>query len=1161
MRKILGLDIGTNSIGWAFVLEDPEGIKETMINKLGVRIIPMGTEQQEFESGNAITKNADRRTKRSIRRNNHRYKLRKRLLITKLSEMGMFPFSEYGNRLKEEIESKTNTNSFVFDLRSKGLSEKLTLKEIGRIFYHMNQKRGYKSNRKTNEQETESDDDSYLGRIEALDDYLKNNNLTVGQYFSEQFEKNPYSKVKENIFLRARFIEEFDKIWNKQKEYYPDTLNDLNYNSIRDEIIYYQRKLKSQKHLVSDCQFEKGHKAAPKSSPIFQVYKIWQMINNLEIKHKTGKNINISLDQKEILFAELDNSKTINASSILKKLNISPRDEYEVNYEKLEGNHTKSEFLKAFKEADIEKSELLLFNSLDNNFDKSNYYQLWHLLYATEEINDIINTLQRKFGFTNEQAKIISKLSFKSDHGSLSTRAMRKLLPFLMQGFQYSDACQKVKEIGNGKNNQYDHSESLKPISNVDVKTGEILFPELSLLHPNSLRNPVVEKVVNQVINLVNSIIHSSDFGRPDEIRVELARELKMNIKNRKEMFKKNIEKNKDNLRVEKILKDELGFRNVNRNDIQKYKLWEETDGISLYTGKKIEVAKLFDTSLYDIEHIIPKSRLFDDSFNNKTICETAINREKSDLTAFDFMKSKAEDEFNDYIERINQNKKLSRRKRNYLLMPENKIPLDFVERQLKETQYINKAVIKVLKYAASKVTSTTGSITDFLRYNWGLNTVLEQLNYKTYKELGMTSEIINNGQKKEVIKDWSKRLDHRHHAIDALVVALTKLSHINRLNRLNQFVKNQEALKEKARKIEPPILNITNKTMSAVDELLISFKKNNKVITSKKNNIEKYGIIQKTFVPRGPLHKETIYGKIKKVININVKKAFENIENIADGTIKNRIRERINASNGDIKKAVKSIRENPIIVNGKELITIPVFETTFAIRKQLNGDFKQVDKIIDPIIKNLVQERLIEHKNNPKEAFKDLDNNPIWQNREKGIKIKSVRIYENASDLQPLHENEKGEPIDFVYTRNNHHIAIYENEDGSLSEEVVSLWDAVERKLNGLPVINKTPIDGRKFLTSLEINEMFVMNLNPDEIDFFDKKNYPQISKNLYRVQKLSSKYYSFRHHLDTNLDKEYFPFYIRIQSFGEGKTGWKTFNPIKVRIDNLNRIVKIGD
>jgi len=1161
MKKILGLDIGTNSIGWAFILEDEQGVPETQIAKLGVRIIPMGAEQQEFESGNAVTKNAERRIKRGIRRNNQRYKLRKRLLIAKLSEMGIFPFSEYGNRLREEIELKANTNSLIFDLRAKALSEKLTLQEIGRIFYHLNQKRGYKSNRKTNEQESASNEDSYLGKIDALDDYLTKNNLTVGQYFAAQFDDNPYTKVKENIFLREKFEEEFDKIWTKQKEYYPEILNDQNYNSIKNEIIYYQRKLKSQKNLVSDCLFEKGHKAAPKSSPVFQVYRIWQMINNLEITHKTGDQILLTQVQKEFLFSELDITKTISSSNILKKLNISPRDEYEVNFEKLEGNYTKADLLKAFSEANISRPELLNFDPLDDNFDKSDYYQLWHLLYATEEINDVINTLQKKYDFTAEQSAVLAKISFKSDHGSLSSRAMRKILPFLIQGYNYSDACQKVKEAGKGKNNQYDHSESLKQFPNVDTKTGEILFPELNLLFPNSLRNPVVEKVVNQVINLVNSIIHSSDLGRPDEIRVELARELKMNIKKRKDLFSKNNERNRDNLRIEKLLQQELGFRTVSRNDIQKYKLWEETEGTSLYTGKKIEISKLFDTSLYDIEHIIPKSRLFDDSFNNKTICETSINRVKSDLTAFDFLKSRSEDEFNDYIERINRNRKLSPRKRNYLLMPENKIPLDFVERQLKETQYINKEVIKVLRSATSKVTSTTGSITDFLRYNWGLNTILEQLNFQIYKGLGLTEEITSKGQSKEVIRDWSKRSDHRHHAIDALVVALTKQSHINRLNRLNQFVKNQAELKEKARHIEPPILNITSKTMHAIDELLISFKKNNKVISPKRNEIKKVGIVQETFVPRGHLHNETIYGMIKTANNINVKKALENSDNIADPLIKNRIKERISAFNGDTKKAVKSLKESPLIINGKELQTVPVYETTFAIRKQLDGNFKQADKIIDPVIKEIVNQRLNEFNNNPKEAFKDLDKNPLWQNKEKGIKIKSVRIFENASDLQPLHENEKGEPIDYVYTRNNHHIAIYENEDGTLSEEVVTLWDAVERKLNGLPVINKTPNDGRKFLTSLEKNEMFVMNLDPNEIDFFDRKNYSLISKNLYRVQKLSSKDYCFRHHLDTSPDKVYFPFFIRIQSFGDGKTGLKSYNPVKVRIDNLNRIVKVGE
>jgi CRISPR-associated endonuclease Csn1 len=191
--------------------------------------------------------------------------------------------------------------------------------------------------------------------------------------------------------------------------------------------------------------------------------------------------------------------------------------------------------------------------------------------------------------------------------------------------------------------------------------------------------------------------------------------------------------------------------------------------------------------------------------------------------------------------------------------------------------------------------------------------------------------------------------------------------------------------------------------------------------------------------------------------------------------------------------------------------------------------------------------QRLSTFGNNSKEAFKDLSNNPIWMNQEKGVAIKSVRCFTGLSDLQPLHKNTKGEDIDFVSTRNNHHMAVYKDDTGKLFENTVTFWDALERKKAGLPVIvtnpkqlwtvlietgfdnqeilNKLPKDNWTYVTSLQQNEMIVFGLNPSEVDFYSPENYAMLSKHLYRVQKMSKKSSGaidvwFRHHLETKLD-----------------------------------------
>jgi CRISPR-associated endonuclease Csn1 len=475
MKKILGLDIGSASVGWAFILEDELGKTEPEIKKLGVRVIPMGKEQREFETGSAITKNADRRMKRGTRRNNQRYKLRKRLLVNKLTDMGIYPFSVYGNRLKEEVEKGMHIASFIYDLRAKAVKEKLTLQEIGRIFYHLNQKRGYKSNRKANIGEGEKkDQETDLGKIETLDDYLVSERLTIGEYFSNEFKLDPYKKVKENVFLRKRFIEEFNKIWETQKKYYPEILNNENYKSIKEDIIYYQRPLKSQKGLVSNCQFEYRHKAAPKSSPVFQWFRTWQMINYIKISSEAGEEFELDVEQKKELFELLQDVREIKAEKILKQFKFEPKEDYSLNFDKIEGNRTRTELLKAFKAAEVNDIDLLKFDPLADDFSRQPFYHLWHLVYSVDDPNNLIKALVDNFNFSIEQAKTISKVSFKSDHGSLSTRAMRKLLPYLINGLSYDRACAALRENSNGKNEQYVHTESMRKEKGIDKKQAKL---------------------------------------------------------------------------------------------------------------------------------------------------------------------------------------------------------------------------------------------------------------------------------------------------------------------------------------------------------------------------------------------------------------------------------------------------------------------------------------------------------------------------------------------------------------------------------------------------------------------------------------------------------------------------------------------------------------
>lgn len=1225
------------------MIQEPETDNEQYsIIKMGSRIIPLTpTEADEFTKGNAISKNADRRIKRGVRRGFHRYKMRKHKLTSLLRDLGMMP---------EEALFRLNALE-LYSLRDKAIHQQLSLQEIGRIFYHLNQKRGYKSNRKANNEEetkpatvnTPSEDKkpqkiSYTDKINAREELLREKGLTIGQYFYEQLQTNSHFRIKENIFLRKTYEAEFLAIWNKQKNYYPDILTESNLRKFFNEIIYFQRPLKSQKHLISDCLFEYSYakdkngsflvddtgqkikikpKAIAKSNPLFQIAKIWQDINHLKIRDKSGSDILLTQEQKQLLFDELNKKEKISTTELKKKLGLTPSDNYYTNLKKdlIEGNKTRSALRKVIADdaADFLLSDLTITNKkftdystgeireipvIDPIFEKQPLYRLWHLLYSIEEPEHLIRHLVNDFGFTHKQAESLSKIDFsKTGYGSISAKAYRKIIPQLMQGHAYDKACSYAG---------YNHSNSITTAENLSRE----LADELHLYAKNTLRNPVVEKIINQIINLVNTIIDEKSglVSRKDrendkfEIRVELGRELKQNAEQRNNTFSRNNKRDTEHKAIAERLKKELGFTSVSRRDIEKVKLFDEFGGVSPYEpNHPVQLRELFNGD-YEVEHIIPKSRLFDDSFSNKTIARIALNKHKDNMTAFDFIHSLGEQKFHDYTEFVKKHhfKKegISRTKLSYLLMPGDKIPDDFINRQMRETAYIAREVKNLLQEISYRVYSTSGSVTDYLRENWGINRVLQHLNFEKYKKAGLTiTKTIQKSdgsihETEEIKKDiWSKRDDQRHHAIDALVVALTTQGMIQKLNRLNQNHANQRELKESGYKFPEPWKGFVKDVMNATEQILVSYKAGKKVFTKNKNRIfSNNKLIKETeeLTPRGFLHKDKVYGQIKRFEKVTLTPKFNRWDSIVHPSIRTELEQRLAANNNDPKKAFADTAKNPL---PDHLKNISVFKTEFVIRYDLDGDFKSTDVkyIVDENIKKLVIERLNQYGNNPKEAFKNLPENPIWLHKEKGIPIKAVRCFTGYSDLIPLHTNSQGSPVDYVVPRNNHHIAIYKDKEGNLQENVVTLWDALERKKHGLPIIIKNPVntwdqiletgfdnqkileklpkDDWKFITSLSQNEIFVFGFTINELQkLLSLKDFQKISPQLFRVQKIATKNYCFRHHLETSTDDKKNGGELLSKKIGkliiiQSLDAFKERSPIKIRLNALGEIVKIGE
>jgi CRISPR-associated endonuclease Csn1 len=762
----------------------------------------------------------------------------------------------------------------------------------------------------------------------------------------------------------------------------------------------------------------------------------------------------------------------------------------------------------------------------------------------------------------------------------------------------------------------YNHSNSLTRDENLNRK----LLDKLKPVPKNSLRQPVVEKILNQMVNVVNAVMEK--YGKPDEIRIELARELKQSRVERNETDKAMSKRQRENEEISKRL-SEYNLR-ATRNNIIKWRLYEEINNedkrlnaMCIYCGQPISLIQAISGDDVDIEHIIPKSKLFDDSQSNKTLAHRHCNKDKGDRTAYDFMKSKSEQDLQSYIERINTlyvNKIIGKTKRDKLLMTENKIPDNFIDRQLRESQYISRKAREMLQSVCHNVWATSGPVTSELRHLWGWDEITMKLQIPKYRKLGLTENEEwenDNGkhkQTKEVIKGWGKRDDHRQHAIDALTIACTKQGYIQRFNTLNAGRTREKMLydiqgsniefKEKLSLLDKYIVSQkplqVNEVTKSVANILVSFKAGKKVAVYGTRKIGKKGnkkVIQsRIIVPRGALSEESVYGKIKTTEKKKVQYLFETPSLIIKPHIKKLVEERLLQNGGEVKKAITSLKKEPIFLDSDNNIKLEYatcYKEEYVIKYNVDVNFNKTDKVIDPTVKKILQDRLEKFGGKSKEAFRDVqgaDGKLIKWDQDEGLSrpIRSVRCFTGLSAVVPVKKDLKGNDIGFVKPGNNHHIAIYSDSEDNKVEHICTFWHAVERKKHGIPVIiknsnqiwdnissnpdgiysndflEKLPLPNLEILLSMQQNEMFVLGMADEELrTAIDEKDYETISNNLYRVQKLAEKYYVMRHHLETQIvddtDALISKRFISIRSL----SSLFSYNPVKVKVDLLGGII----
>ena len=1127
MAKILGLDLGTNSIGWALI----DDVQNKILG-IGSRIFPMGVENLGEGEGREMSKNAGRTGARGVRRQFFRRRLRKKILLKALSENYMCPMvaSDFEDWKKtKEFPTEKLANWFAlnpYELRQKALNEKLTLEEIGRIFYHLIQRRGFLSNSRKGG----SDDGAIFkgnpkeGKIGITETQESIKDKTLGSYLFEIYpkENQPFQdgleRIRNRYTTRKMYVDEFELIWNKQSQYHPNLNEDLKTlfggrkldGYKEDGILFHQRPLRSQKHLVGNCAFEPTKTKCPISAIPFEQFRVWQWVNTVECNGEK-----ISEEEKEKIVDFLYANEKPEFKKIRKAIGKESAD-FKFNYkdeDKIVGTHTI-----------FNLSNKKYFGKKWFEFSEKKQEDIWHVLYFFESKSNLKNYAIKNWNFTEEQAIAISNFNTsdknkKNGFASLSRKAISNILPFLKLGFTYDVAVvlggiknvfgsdweklsdekrnffyDNVYEIIRSKNkggfidiikdilrNDYNISDhQLRKLyhHSATIEVSELL-EKLPLgseadKEIQQIKNPIVITALFELRKLVNELIE--DHGTIGEIKVEMARDLKVSKSERYKTRRNQQRLERENDRVKAEV---LKYTNLSHDNILKFKLWEECKRTCPYTGLSIPINELF-TNKWQIEHIHPWSKSLNDSFSNKTLCLGTENIKKGNKTPFEYygndeanwsaIKERALKLFSftkEYPDSYNKFKRFVKQS----------FDDDFTSRQLNDTRYISKEAKNYLSKICKNVMVSPGQATSNLRQKWGLNHILNDENAKT-------------------------REDHRHHAIDALVMACTKLSYVQELSKWNRYNRTYDL-----KQFPLPWETFNFDAEKAVEKILISHKKVSNDITVRYKTVEKNGKkhTNKGVSARGQLHKETVFGKI----NFNGEEAYH------------------------VRKSIESL------------------ETA-----------KQIDKVVDETTRLLILKRVNElggftKDKVPVNTFFVVDENGVKQPKiflpnKNGapVPVLKVRVKENIGGAEKLKENVN----QWVNPRNNHHVLIYKDEKGNLKEEVVTFWTVVERKRTGQSAY-QLPFDGKKIVTTLHINDMFLLGLNEDEINW-EKPDFDLLRENLYRVQKFTSGDYYFRIAKTSTINNDNERIYIK--NFLNGKTGWFTYNPIKVKISVSGKIEK---
>lgn len=928
----LGMDLGTNSLGWAALdLRNEDGILVPCeLKDSGVRIFSDGRNPKDRQS-NAVK----RREPRSARRNRDRYIRRRARLMRQLIQFGLMPEDQAERKALEGGKHISQGDSDPWILRFRALRQEITPYQLGRALFHLHQRRGFKSNRKTDRADNEK------GKVkEAIvrtkEKLAEEGVRTLGELFgkrrAENFVENqksskgsrkpqPLARVRKDgegskwqyqyYPTRELILDEFDLIWEAQTQYSRDLLTEEAREALRDTIEW-QHELKAQP--VGKCKLMPDYPRASKALPSSQRTRIFQEVNNLRIAPTGATSYVLSKEERDIIAESLlkPSSKTAKRTfDQLRKLKgLSIYDSFNLESEKrkyLVGDTTA---------AALQQKERWGESWL--NLDLATQDEIVHQLLNEEKEEILVDWLCHTHGLEREQAFRVADCPLPDGYGNLSKEALDKILPFLEADVTvYSDT---VKQAG------MDHSQfATGELHDLElpyygyVLERSVAFGSGNPDHSDEKRygkiaNPTVHVALNQIRVVVNDLIKR--FGAPEQIVLELARELPLSAKGKSELESEQRKNREANERRAKELEEIYGGQPNTYDNRMRLRLYEELDALGkrcVFTGEQIGAHNLFSSDV-EIEHILPFSRTFDDSFSNKTLSTRQANRDKGNRTpheAFGHTPSGY-----DWAEISKRAAELSNSKK-WRFNPDameryEKLEGGFLARQLNDTQYISRLAKTYLEsiyggqgHAGSrnKVWVITGRLTADLRHYWGLNSVLLGDNLP------------------EVEAQKKNRNDHRHHAIDAIVIASTDRSMLQKAAREAQE-KERELSNRLLAGTPAPWENFRTDVENSVRGIVVSHKPDHGFQDAMHNDTA-YGI------PKGGEGEPNEKG-VRKVVTRKPIESFEkaaDLEKIRDHHLKLTLLEATQGLSGNaFKYALRS---------ATEVMKPPVYK--FRIEENLN--------------------------------------------------------------------------------------------------------------------------------------------------------------------------------------------------------------------------------